>query len=74
MAQLNFYVPEEIEDQIRVAAQKEGKTLSSFLAELVKRHFPEKKPPQNYFSDFFGSWEGEFPEVERALPQVRDEL
>jgi hypothetical protein len=74
MSQLNFYVPDEIEEQIRVAAKKEGKTLSAFIAELVKRHFPENHAQENYFSQFFGAWEGDLTEVERPLPQKRDEL
>jgi hypothetical protein len=74
MAQLNFYVPEEVEARIRTAAQQEGKSLSSFLAELVKKHLPEKKTQKNYFSEFFGNNEANFSEVERALPQKRDNL
>ncbi len=74
MSQLNFYVPEEIEKQIRAAAKKEGKTISSFLAALIKSHFPKKKPRKDVFSKFYGVWEGEFPEIERMPPQKRDEL
>lgn len=73
MSQLNFYVPEEVEEQIRDAATKEGKSLSSFLAELVKSHFPSKKSQQNYFSKL-GTWVGDFPEIERRPPQKRDDL
>ena len=73
MSQLNIYITNDMEKQIRAAAKKEGKTISSFVSDLIKRHFPESKGQKNYFSRFFGKWEGELPEVKRALPQQRDE-
>ena len=74
MSQLNFYVPDEIEEQIRKAAQSEGKSISAFLAELVKSKFPSQQWSQDFFSSVFGQWNGDFPEIKRPLPQVRDEL
>jgi hypothetical protein len=43
MSQLNFYVPDDIEDQIKQVAKKEGKSISAFLADLVKSKFYPKK-------------------------------
>ncbi len=74
MSQLNFYVPDDIEEQIRKAAQKDGKSISAFLADLVKSKFPTKQWDSDFFSSVFGHWEGEFPEIKRSLSQKRDEL
>ena len=74
MSQLNFYVPDEVEEQIRKAAMSEGKSISAFLAELVKAKFPTGKWDQGFFQKVCGNWEGSFPEIERELPQERDEL
>jgi hypothetical protein len=73
MSQLNFYVPDDIEKKIRAAAQKEGKSISAYLAEIVRTHFPERES-KKYFSQFFGQWKGEFPEIKRKSPQTRDDL
>jgi CRISPR/Cas system CSM-associated protein Csm2 small subunit len=43
MSQLNFYVPDDVEKEIRLAAQNEGKSISAFLAELVKSKFPSQQ-------------------------------
>ncbi len=74
MSQLNFYVPDEIEEQIKSAAKKEGKSISAFLAELVKSKFPQKKWNANFFKSVVGQWHGEFPEIKRPNPQQRDEF
>ncbi len=74
MSQLNFYVPDEIEEQIRETAKKEGKTISSFLADLVKASFPEKKWETKFFTEVAGAWDGEFPKIDRPLPDERDNL
>jgi hypothetical protein len=66
MSQLNFYVPDELEQKIRRAAKLKRKTISAFLAELVKSQF-EKKDQEGYFSQFFGTWEGDVPEEVRIV-------
>lgn len=74
MSQLNFYVPDELEEQIKKAAKKEGKSISAFLADLVKSKFKPKKWSDGFFSEIAGGWNGNFPEVERPKPQKRDPL
>ena len=74
MSQLNLYVPDEVEEQIRKAAKAEGKTISAFLADIIKSHFPPKQSQKDYFSKFFGKWEGSFPEIARPASQERDKL
>lgn len=74
MSQLNFYVPDDIEEQIRKAAQREGKSISAFLAELVKTKFPSAQWSDDFFSSVCGQWEGDFPEMKRLPAQNREEL
>jgi hypothetical protein len=58
MSQLHFYVPDEIETQIRHKAQQANLPLSRYLAEIVKRETSQKNQwPEGYF-ELFGSWEG----------------
>ena len=74
MSQLNFYVPDEIEEQIKKAAKKEGKSISAFLAELVKSKFKQKTWSDDFFSELAGGWKGDFPDIERPESQERDNL
>lgn len=74
MSQLNIYVPEEIEKKIRKAAKNEGKSLSSFLTDLIRSKFTTNTWPKNFFSSVVGGWQGELTEITRPLPQEREEL
>lgn len=59
MSQLHFYVPDEIEMQIRMKAKQANLTLSKFLAELVKREAGiQNHWPDGYF-ELFDDWQGE---------------
>ena len=63
MSQLHFYVPDEVETQIRIKAKQANLPLSKYLAELVKRETgAQNQWPTGYF-DLFDTWQGE--------PQVR---
>lgn len=63
MSQLHFYVPDEVETQIRIKAKQANLPLSKFLAELVKREtVAQNQWPVGYF-DLLDAWQGE--------PQVR---
>ena len=59
MSQLHFYVPDEIEAQIRIKAKQANLSLSKYLAELVKRETGAKNQwPPGYF-ELFDAWQGE---------------
>lgn len=74
MAQLHVYVPDEIACRARQLAEREGVSVSRFLARLLER---ELGPgwPEGYFELVVGSWRGD--RLERA-PQgdfeTRDSL
>lgn len=74
MAQLHFYVGQEIEDELRRRAKLEGLTLSRFIAELVQREIGTGWP-EGYFEEVAGAWSG--PALERGdqgTAEVRDVL
>jgi hypothetical protein len=59
MSQLHFYVPDEIEAQIRIHAKRAKLPLSKYLAELVKRETgAQNQWPVGYF-ELFDAWQGE---------------
>lgn len=65
MAQLHFYVPDNVEKQLRERAKQAGMPLSRYLAELVKAQAGEPADwPAGYFEQVFGGWQGE--PLERA--------
>jgi hypothetical protein len=65
MPQLHFYVPKEVAERIQKEAQSAHQSVSSYLAELVKR---EMAPtwPEGFFEDVVGGWHGE--ELQRQPP------
>lgn len=59
MSQLHFYVPDEVEAQIRVKAKRANLPLSKYLAGLVKREIgAQNQWPVGYF-ELFDAWQGE---------------
>ena len=58
MPQLHFYIPKDLADRIQHEAQAAQKSVSSYLAELVKR---EMAPhwPEGFFDKVVGGWQGE---------------
>lgn len=73
MAQLNFYVPDEVENKIRRAAMRRGQSISSYLAEIVKERVGgDSEWPDGFFEQVLGGWQGDFPEIERPPPQERE--
>jgi hypothetical protein len=44
MAQITIYLPDEIEEKARQAAQTEGTSVSRWIAEQVVRNFVQKWP------------------------------
>lgn len=59
MSQLHFYVPDDVETQIRRQAKQANLPLSQYLAALVKRELgTQSQWPAGYF-DLFDAWQGE---------------
>jgi metal-responsive CopG/Arc/MetJ family transcriptional regulator len=73
MAQLTIYIPEELERKIRERAEREGKSLSAFIADLTR----EAVAPDAWseaFLELYGSWEGDFPDPDDPPPESRESL
>ena len=58
MAQLHFYVPDEVAQAIQKRAQQAHLPVSRFLAELVKREV-KNEWPEHYFEAVAGQWHGD---------------
>jgi hypothetical protein len=59
MSEIHFYVPDDVEMQIRSKAKAANLSLSKYLAELVKR---ESAIPTDWSADYlalFDDWHGE---------------
>lgn len=57
---LHFYVPDEVEAQIRNKAKQANLPLSRYLANLVKQEAGQQSRwPEGYFQQVFGHWQGE---------------
>jgi hypothetical protein len=57
MPQLHLYVPEEIADAAKAKAKAAGKTLSAYLADLVRDEVGGEWPP-GFFESVVGGWKG----------------
>ena len=69
MAQLNLYVPDELEERIKERAKREGKSVSLFVTDLVRKSVSPRAWTKEFISTF-GGWGGEFPEIQ-SLPEVQ---
>lgn len=58
MPQLHFYVPRELAERIQQEARATQKSVSSYLAELVKREMAPNWP-EGFFDEVAGGWQGE---------------
>lgn len=73
MAQLNIYVPDDLEEKIRRKAQREGKSVSALVVEAVR----QEVEPASWSREFLALLESEgvdFPEVADEAPQKRPVL
>ncbi len=73
MAQLNFYVPDDTEAEVRRRAKARGLSISAYLAALVKEGLGTKNDwPAGFFENVLGGWYEDFPEIDDPPPQTRD--
>jgi hypothetical protein len=73
MAQVTIYVPDEIAARIRRDARKAGQSVSAFIVSLTSPRRARGGWPRG-FEKLYGSWEGEFPEIDDPPPGDRDPL
>jgi hypothetical protein len=58
MPQLHFYVPDEVAETAKARAKAAGKSLSSYLADLVVNEVAGEWP-EAFFEEVVGGWQGE---------------
>lgn len=58
MAQLHFYVPDPVAEQIKRKADQAQLSVSKYLAQMVKREVAADQWPEGY-AELFDQWEGE---------------
>lgn len=61
MPQLHLYVMDDLAEALRRRAEAEGKTVSRYLADLVRRDLGGGWP-EGWFETVVGGWQGEPPE------------
>ncbi len=66
MSQLHLYLPDELTEKARRQAKAEGKSVSSYLARIVRREL-DSGWPDAFFEKVIGSWKGD--PLERPDPQ-----
>jgi hypothetical protein len=58
MPQLHLYVPDDVAETAKSRAKAAGKSLSSYLADLVVREVAGDWP-EGFFDEVVGGWKGE---------------
>jgi hypothetical protein len=58
MAHLHLYVSDELAETAKARAKTAGKSLSSYLADLVVREVAGEWP-EDFFEEVVGGWKGE---------------
>ena len=74
MAQINIYVPPTLERKIRREARLRKKSLSAYVAGLLREAVDRKRWKEDFFTRVIGRWKGDFPSLGRDLPEEREHL
>lgn len=74
MSQLNVYVTDSLEKSIRKEAKLRRKSVSAYVADLMKQRLERGKWRPDFFTKIVGGWKGDFPEIRRAAPEEREDL
>jgi len=70
MPQLHLYVPDEVAETAKARAKAAGKSLSSYLADLVVNEVAGEWP-EGFFEEVAGGWRGEPLERPKQARAVR---
>jgi hypothetical protein len=74
MPQLHLYVPDEVAETAKARAKAAGKSLSSYLADLVVNEVAGDWP-EGFFENVAGGWKGEpLKRPKQGRPESRDRL
>ncbi len=73
MAQLTLYIPDALEKELKRAARRAKKSLSSYVVELAEQKFRPRRWSKEFLATY-GSWAGKFPEIPELKFEDRDPL
>lgn len=75
MAQVNVYVPDDLEAEIRQQARRAKTSLSRYIGDLLRKRAPQPSAwPREFFTEVVGHWEGGFPPIPRPPADEPDTL
>jgi len=69
MSQVTIYLPDDLEAGLRRAAERAQRSLSAFVADVLRRDVQPSRWPKS-FLDTLGTWEGD---LERPADPPPDE-
>jgi hypothetical protein len=70
---VTIYLPDELADRLRREAKRAGESVSAYIAGLVEKRPSRRRLPPD-FEKLYGSWKGEFPEIEDPVPEEIEPL
>lgn len=74
MPQVHFYVPKTVAEELQCRARSTGKSVSAYVAALVRSQLTGEWP-EGYFESVVGGWRGEALErPPQPLLEERDPL
>jgi hypothetical protein len=71
MSQLRIYLPDDIAQMAKSRAKAAGKSLSSYLADLIVQEVADDWP-KGFFEEVAGGWKGE--PLERTPGSAREDV
>ncbi len=72
MPQLHLYLPNELAERIKTKADREGVSMSKYLASVVTRDCGHDDWPPGYFEKVVGKWKGSLERPPQGKLKKRD--
>ena len=73
MAQLTLYIPDHLEKELKQAARRAKKSLSSYVVALAQEQLRPRRWSKAFLATY-GSWSGKFPDIAELPFETRDPL
>jgi hypothetical protein len=73
MTKLHLSIPKDVAEMAKSRAKAAGKSLSSYVADLVRRDVAGDWP-EGFFEEVVGGWKGELERPEQGCIQNREPL